>query len=178
MSEATASAAVSAAAPAVVIFGAAVRPDGSPSNALRRRVEAAFAFAQAHPEALFVPTGGVGRHGPAEALVMAGLLRAAGVPGARIRIEPTAGDTLASVRAVRRLLDGWPGPVWVATDAYHMPRCVLLMRLAGLRARACPPPPGPASRRLWRRWRWRLREVPAVPYDAVLMLWHRAARRL
>jgi uncharacterized SAM-binding protein YcdF (DUF218 family) len=164
--------------PAIVIFGAAVRPDGTPSNALRRRVAAALAFAEAYPRALFIPTGGVGRHGPAEALVMAELLRAAGVDEACIRVEPTAGDTLASVRAAVRVLHGWRGPVWVATDAYHLPRCVLLLRLAGLPARACPPPPGPASRNLWRRWRWRLREVPAVPYDALLVLWHRAARRL
>ena len=65
--------------PAIVIFGAAVRPGGRPSGALRRRVEAALAFGARHPDALYVPTGGLGDHPPAEAEVMAALLRAAGV---------------------------------------------------------------------------------------------------
>jgi hypothetical protein len=28
-----------------------------------------------------------------------------------------------------------------------------------------------------RRWFWRLREMPAIPYDAALMLWERARGR-
>jgi len=168
--------------PAIVIFGAAVRPDGRPSRALRRRVAAAAWFGRAlaarGETPLFVPTGGVGRHGPAEASVMAGLLRALGVPDAAILTEPTATDTLASVRAVRRLLAGRAGPVYAASSCYHLPRCVLLLRLAGLDARAGAAPPGPAAHDPWRRWRWRLREIPAVPYDALLLLALRLAGRL
>lgn len=166
--------------PAIIIFGAAVRPGGHPSGALRRRVEAALAFGTAHPEALYVPTGGLGDHPPAEADVMVSLLRAAGVPGHRILAEPTGTDTVSSVMQVRRLLREarHRGPVFAATSAYHLPRCVLLLRLAGLPARACPPPPGPAATSWRTRWRWRLREIPAVPWDAALVLWLRAIRRL
>ncbi len=167
-----------AGAPAIVIFGAAVRADGRPSRTLRRRVVAAAAFARRFPGALFVPTGGVGRHGDAEAVVMARLLRSLGVADAAIRIEPTGTDTLSSVRAVARLLRGRPGPVYAATSAYHLPRCVLLLRLAGLPARRCPPPPVPAARSLAMRWFWRLREVPALPWDAGLLLAARLCRRL
>jgi uncharacterized SAM-binding protein YcdF (DUF218 family) len=160
--------------PAIVIFGAAVRPDGSPSNALRRRVVAAAAFGRGLDDPLFVPSGGVGRYGPAEAEVMAHLLRELGVAERAILPEPTATDTLATVLAVARLLRGRPAPVYAATDTYHLPRCLVLMRLAGLPARACPPPPGPAARNLCRRWFWRLREIPALPYDTGLLL----ARRI
>ena len=156
--------------PAIVIFGAAVRPGGTPSTALRRRVEAAFSCGRHMPDVLYVPTGGVGRHGPAEAEVMAGLLRAMGVPEQAILREPTGTDTLSSVRAVTKLLRGRRAPVYAATSAYHLPRCVLLLRLAGLPARACPPPTGPAARSLRRRWYWRLREGLALPFDAVLLL--------
>ena len=69
---------------AIVIFGAAVRPDGSPSPTLRRRVEAAAAFGAGLPAPLYVPTGGKGRHGPAESAVMEALLREHGVPPERI----------------------------------------------------------------------------------------------
>ena len=156
--------------PAIVIFGAAVRPDGTPSTALRRRVESAVTCGRLLSEVLYVPTGGIGRYGPAEADVMAGLLRSLGVADSAILPEPTGTDTLSSVRAVTRLLRGRRAPVYAASSAYHLPRCLLLLRLAGLPARPCPAPPGPAPRRLTLRWYWRIREGLALPIDAVAML--------
>jgi hypothetical protein len=50
----------------------------------------------------------------------------------------------------------------------------VLLWLAGVRARACPPPPVQAATSQWVRWYWRLRETPALPYDALLMVWLRA----
>ena len=165
---------------AIVIFGAAVRPDGGPSNTLRRRVESAAALGLRHPEALFVPSGAVGRHGPSEASVMAGLLAGFGIPPDRILLDETGTDTLSSVRAVRRLLLplGTGLPVYAATSAYHLPRCVMLLRMAGLRARPCPPPASPAALRLRTRWFWRLRECAALPWDAAVMLALKAQGRI
>ena len=164
---------------AIVIFGAAVRADGSPSTALLRRVEAAAAFGRLLDAPLYVPTGAAGRHGPPEAAVMADLLHGLGVPDACIVGDETATDTLSSVRAVARLLRarGHRGPVYAASHAYHLPRCLVLLWLAGLFARACPPPAGPASRHWCKRWYWRLREVPALPYDAALLIGLRLAGR-
>lgn len=164
-----------AAPPAIIIFGAAVRPDGSPSNALRNRVEAAARAGEAmDPRPLYIPTGAVGRHGPAEAAVMARLLGAAGVPATRIVEEPTATDTLSSVRACAAILRArrHEGAVFAVSNAYHLPRCRLLLRLAGWPAGGIAPP-GPASRHWRRRWFWRLREGLAMPYDLGLMAWHR-----
>jgi len=165
---------------AIVVFGAAVRADGAPSVALRRRVEAAAAFGRRLVAPLFVPTGAAGQFGPPEAVVMADLLRGLGVPDERIVPELTGTDTVSSVRAVKRLLAarGHRGPVYAASNAYHLPRCVVLLWLAGLPARACPPPRGPASRSLRKRWYWRLREVPALPFDAMLMIGLRLGGRL
>jgi vancomycin permeability regulator SanA len=164
--------------PVVVIMGAAVRPDGRPSRALADRVAAALAWGEAQPvPPLYVPTGAVGRHGPAESAVMAQLLREAGVPAARIRQEPTGTDTLSSVIACVRLMHDQAGVLRVATHRYHLPRTLLLFRLAGRPARGVPPPRGPASRAGLARWRWRLREVPALPYDALLMAWVRLRGR-
>lgn len=161
----------------IIIFGAAVRPDGSPSPALRRRVEAALRFGTTRPDAVYLPTGAKGRFGEAECRVMAAQLRDAGVPAAAILEEPSGTDTFSSVLACRALLRGLghAGPVHAATSRYHLPRCLLLLRLAGVPAR--PVPIGPSGGdRASRRWFWRLREVPAIPYDAALMLWHRARR--
>ncbi len=167
--------------PAIIILGAAVRPDGTPSRALRERVQAARAWGERQsPPALYIPTGGIGRHGPAESEVMARLLRDAGIPDTRITQDPTATDTLESVLACIRLLRAMnhQGEVRIATHRYHLPRSLTLFRLAGVKARAVPPPAGPAATGQQRRWFWRLREIPALPYDAALVLWERVRRRL
>jgi uncharacterized SAM-binding protein YcdF (DUF218 family) len=156
----------------IVIFGAAVRPDGRASQTLRYRVEAAARFGARFARPLFIPTGAQGRHGAAEATVMARLLLDLGFPAEAIHEERTGTDTLSSVRAVARMVAG-QSPIYACTSAYHLPRCLLLLRLAGVRARACPPPPVPAATSQWLRWYWRLRETPALPYDALLMLWLR-----
>ena len=99
---------------------------------------------------------------------MAALLRESGVPGDQIQLEETGTDTLSSVRAIRQLLreSHRIAHVKVATSPYHQPRCLLLLYLFGIAARPCPFPTR-CSRTPWtRRWFWRLREIPAIPYDA------------
>ena len=119
-----------------------------------------------------MPTGAVGRHGPSEASIMAAMLRGLGVAADHIQLEETATDTLSSAVACARLLAGRPGPVRLASSGYHLPRCLMLMRMAGVSATACrPPPPGK-----W-VWYWRLREGAALPYDAVAMGFHRLVGR-
>lgn len=150
----------------VVIFGCGVLPGGRPSATLRARVEAAFRCGGR--EARYLPTGAIGRNPPSEAQVMAGLLRELGVPAAQITLEETATDTLDSAVACARLLAGERGPVRVASSGYHLPRCRLLLRMAGVRNTACPSPPRPR----W-AWYWRLRECAALPYDVILMAMRR-----
>ena len=81
---------------------------------------------------------------------MAGLLEELGVPRARILLEETGTSTLSSVRAVRRMRQAHRlrGRVYAATSFYHLPRCLMLLRLADIAARACPPAgvPGVARR--------------------------------
>jgi uncharacterized SAM-binding protein YcdF (DUF218 family) len=164
----------------IVIFGAAVRPDGTPSPTLRHRVAAAARFGARFAWPLFIPTGAKGLHGDAEAAVMARELMQAGFPAATIRTEESGTDTLSSARAVARMIRAIEpaARVHACTSAYHLPRCLVLLRLAGIRARACPPPAVPAATRRSLRWFWRLRETPALPYDAMLMLWLRATGRV
>lgn len=172
----------------IVIFGAAVRPDGTPSQTLRYRVDAAARFGARFARPLFIPTGAKGRHGEAEATVMARQLIDAGVAPGSIHTEETGTDTLSSVRAVVQMIrGGLPAggqptgaqlKIYACTSAYHLPRCLLLLRLAGVKARPCPPPKVPAATSHWRRWFWRLRETPALPYDALLMLWLRVMGRV
>jgi uncharacterized SAM-binding protein YcdF (DUF218 family) len=149
-----------------------VRRDGRPSGALRRRVEAAAAFGARFADPLYVPTGGVGRFGPSEASVMARLLVERGVTPANIVLEETGTDTLSSARAVAAVLRHREisAPVFAASSLYHLARCLLLLRLLGIRAHAAAPPIVPAASRWWLRCYWWLREVPALPYDVALAL--------
>ncbi|WP_395370554.1 YdcF family protein [Komagataeibacter diospyri] len=160
----------------VVIFGAKLKPDGMPTRTLRLRVAAAHAFGGQWGKVVYVPTGGPSLpSGRREAAVMAGMLRGRGVPSDAIMMEDAAPDTLASVIRCTRLLRrrGYVGPVGVASSAYHLPRCLLLMRMMGWQVVRVPPPDAPAAQRLGRRWFWRLREGAALPWDGLLLAWYR-----
>ena len=154
----------------IVIFGAAVRSDGRPSATLRRRVEAAAAFGARFAAPVFLPTGGVGRFGPSEASVMRTLLLVLGVPAGRIVLEESGTDTLSSARAVAGLLHarGPQAPVFAASSGYHLARCVLLLRIFRVKARAAGPPWVGAGSGWLARVYWWARECAALPYDALL----------
>lgn len=102
---------------------------------------------------------------------MASRLRAAGVPSTRILLEETGTDTLSSARAVVALAHARGGnvPVYAVSSPYHLPRCVLLLRLLGVPARAGRAR-GFAGLPWWQQIYWWLRELPALPYDAALAL--------
>ncbi len=158
----------------IIIFGAAMWPGGVPSPTLKRRVEAALRFGRTLDAPIYLPTGGVGRHGPSEASVMAAMLAAAGVSADSIIMEDTALDTTDSIFACRRLLGGRNGPVYACSSRYHLPRCVLLLRLAGVPARACPPLPEAENPGV-RLFRWG-REAAAIIYDFFVVLAQRSNR--
>jgi uncharacterized SAM-binding protein YcdF (DUF218 family) len=147
---------------------------------LRDRVAGALRLGATCARPLFIPTGGQGRYGRPEAVLMAALLADGGVPPEQILIEDSATDTLSSVRAVRRMLGRLDASahVYLATSDFHLPRCLTLFRLAGLPARPCPAIRAQAAGSSWRRWYWRLREIPALPYDALLAIWLRLCGRL
>ncbi|MDT7950105.1 MAG: YdcF family protein [Acetobacteraceae bacterium] len=164
--------------PVVIIFGAAVRAGGQPSGALRARVAAALETGRALDDPIYMPTGGQGRFGRPEAVVMGDALVAGGVRREDIQLEPTGRNTMRSALACAALLRGNGRPAYVATSAYHMPRCVLLLRLAGVRARPGRTTGMAASKRWSKRWFWRLRELPAVPIDSMLLVaWRLRQRR-
>jgi hypothetical protein len=156
---------------------------------MRRRVALALAVARGLPRVTFVPIGGEGRHGPAEALVMAKLLEQHGVDSAAIHPVPEGATTIHSLAAC------WPylrrcsqaGGAWlvhVCTDAYHVRRCRLILRIWGLESVApiidggrldAAASAGPSPRRL--AW-MTLRDWLALCEDVPLALLWRLQRRL
>lgn len=162
----------------IVILGAAVRPDGSASPALHRRIAGGFALAAAHPEAAIFCSGAVGRHGPSEASIMAARLIELGVAPSRLVLDEESRDTLQTVLAATRLIAerDLPGAI-VCTDSYHSPRARLIFTLLGVPSLDGSVGAGPRQMG-WGSWlRMRLREAPAIPYDGVLALTKRRALR-
>ncbi|THD77483.1 MAG: YdcF family protein [Phenylobacterium sp.] len=162
--------------PVIVVFGAAVRADGTPSPSLARRIGYAAQAAQAHPDAPILCSGGSDGRGPSEASVMAETLVRRGVATSRLVLDEASLDTLQSVIAAARFVrrHGLDGCI-VCSDRYHIPRIRLLLGALGVASA-----PGPlASGRAgvgWRPWAWmRLREAAAIPYDLAIVLVRRRA---
>ncbi len=157
----------------MVVFGAAVRPDGTPSATLARRVGYAAAVAENDPRVDLFLSGGVGRFPPSEASVMARLLAGTLHPD-RLIEDDESDDTLQTVRAAARFAHAHGyREILSCTDAYHQPRVTMLFRLWGLRSR-----PVRLPRRGPRRLAWRMiaREGAAIPYDLVAGLYARSRR--
>lgn len=162
----------------VIVFGAGVRSDGSASGTLQHRIDGAIAWAKRDPSAMIMPTGGVGEHGPSEAVVVRRALLAAGIKPSRIVLEPTGRDTLESVRRCDALLRkrGDYRRVVVCTSTYHQLRCAMLFRLLGYTAVLAD-----VSNRLDGLPRISyakavLKEAIATPYDGVILLLRRRQR--
>ena len=166
--------------PILVIMGAAVWSGGRASNAMRRRVEGALTSAGGNRNALFLPSGGVGKHPPSEARVMADLLLQAGVAEANILLDDTSTDTMSSVRNCARILRALPdfGEVLICSDVYHIPRCRWLFHLYGIQSRAGQVESGRDANTALRWTYYCLREVVALPWDTLLVLMSRIGTSL
>lgn len=155
--------------PVALILGAAVWPEG-PSPTLRRRTETAARLWQAGEVSAVVCCGGLGRHPPAEAVVMRDLLRGLGLPEAAILIEDRSTTTAENVAFALPLLRArGESAVIVVTDWYHAPRARLTARRMGLVAQSRSP--GLRGVRPLAQVRLALREVPAL-----VLYWWRLPR--
>jgi uncharacterized SAM-binding protein YcdF (DUF218 family) len=162
---------------AIVIFGAAVRPDGRPSPSLARRIGYGLQAAQGWPAAPILCSGGVGKAGPSEASVMAARLAAGGVDAGRLVLDEASRDTLQSVLAAARFVrDRGLSPCVVVSDRYHIPRIRLLLGALGVATTPGPLAPGRGGAPLPHWTRMRLREALAIPYDLGIVFTRR--RRL
>lgn len=154
-----------------VIMGAAVWTGGKPSKAMHRRVQGAVEAARQSPTALFLASGGLGKHPPTEAVAIHDLLLERGISEQRILMECCSRSTLASIINSARIIQSLEtvGRVFTCTDTYHQPRCLLLFRLMGIEAEYSPIPSGRSSTGLLRWVYFYCREAVAIPVDSVYL---------
>jgi len=157
--------------PLIVIFGAAVRPDGQPSEALLRRIGYGLEAAHEHLDAPILCSGGVVHPGPSEASIMVERLSQMGVDPARLILDEASQSTLQNVAAARAQAERGGHPyVVVCSDGYHLPRIRLLLHLHGVESRPGPFRRGPAGAPV-RGWLgMSLREGLAIPHNLAVML--------
>lgn len=146
--------------PVAVVLGAKVWTGGAPSPALRRRAERAARLWHDGQVAAVLACGGRGSHGPTEAEAICAVLRAAGVPEAALYREARSTTTEDNLRFATPILRDIGAPsIIVVSDAYHLPRALLVARRQGWPARGASPPLSGASLRVFLRGV--LREIPA-----------------
>lgn len=127
-----------------IVLGAAVRPDGSASPALRRRAElAARLFVQGKVD-MIIASGGVPQAGICEADLIAEICEKAGVPRSVITKERASGNTLENIINSKALLPA-QARITLVSDRYHRLRAGLIAREAGLRVDHRSPPLDGAS---------------------------------
>ena len=153
---------------AIVVLGAAVGAGGGASAALRRRVAEGVRRLEAGQAPVLLLSGGKGDGRPAEARVMAGLARAAGVAEERLVLETDSRSTLENARHSVRLMRarGWSSAL-VVTDTVHLPRALLAFRAAGIEAHGAAAKGGARDEPAW-TWPYHLAR------EALALLWYAA----
>ena len=120
----------------IIVLGARVRPDGTLSDSLRYRCEAALeAWREGLAPAIIVCGAQGGDEPMPEAVAMRGWLAAQGVPEANIVLEDASFNTEQNLENAKALMDerGWKSAVVVTSD-YHLQRALWLARDAGIEA--------------------------------------------
>ncbi|WP_127104189.1 YdcF family protein [Pararhodobacter zhoushanensis] len=138
-----------------VVLGAAVWAGSEPSPTLRRRVDCAVGLYHDGRVAAILGCGGVGRHRPSEAAVMARLCLEAGVPETAVLLEDQSTSTRENLVNAQQILRALGiSDVVVVSDPYHLPRARLIARQLGMRITTAAPP--------WHQIgpRQRLRHIP------------------
>lgn len=118
--------------PVAIVLGAGLRPDGSPSTYLRRRLDAARELYEAGKVEVILVSGDNSRESYDEPTAMLDWLVANGVPTDRVVRDFAGFDTHDTCVRAREVF-GVTGAV-VLTQDYHLPRALFSCHQAGIDA--------------------------------------------
>ncbi len=145
---------------AIVVFGAGVRADGAPSQALYDRVMTACRLYHEQRADLLIFSGGPGPGNVHETSAMMALAIAQGVPESAIAIDTDGLDTQATARNTARLMQARKIAKAIAVShGYHLPRVKLAFRQQGVEVYTVP---AEQSRTLAAMPVYVAREIPAL----------------
>ena len=121
----------------VVVLGCQAVPDGHPSLMLRGRINAAYDYLTAHPDALCVASGGQNGSEPiSEAQCIRDTLVSMGIAPERILPEDRSRSTEENLRFTAEIIrqQGLNPRVAIASDNFHQLRASVWARRCGLEA--------------------------------------------
>lgn len=119
----------------VVVLGCQVFPDGHPSLMLRGRINAAYDYLTAHPDALCIASGGQNGSEPiSEAQCIRDTLVSMGIAPERILLEDQSASTEENLAFSAALLreKGLSTDVAIASDNSHQLRAAIWAQRSGL----------------------------------------------
>ena len=117
----------------IVVLGAQIRPDGSPSGVLQYRLEAAYTYLQDNPRTRCIVSGGQGPNEPcSEADGMADYLESRGIAAERIMREDRSLNTQQNIQNSMAFLDAEADRVGIVTNDFHIFRATRIAQKAGI----------------------------------------------
>ena len=117
---------------ALVVLGAGLRPDGTPSEALAYRLDAALDYLEDNPDTVCVVSGGQGLgESRTEAGAMYDYLLEHGLEAARVTREDRSTSTAENVRNSAGLLEP-DSSVGIVTNDFHLYRALRIAEKNGL----------------------------------------------
>lgn len=119
-------------ADAGLVLGTTVELDGRPSTRLQARLDKTLELYRAGYFPKVITSGGLGKEGYDEALVMRDYLVAHGIPSDRVIVDNQGNTTFLSARNMQRIAreQQWHS-VFVVTQYFHVPRARLALERFG-----------------------------------------------
>ena len=124
--------AAEASADCVLVLGAGLQPDGSPSPMLSERIKTGVRLYKAGAAPKLLMSGDNGTRGHDEVNAMKDAALVAGVPSADVFMDHAGFSTYDSMYRARDIFGA--EKVVVVTQAYHLPRALWIARRMGLEA--------------------------------------------
>jgi vancomycin permeability regulator SanA len=115
---------------AAVVLGNRVEPNGKPSERLKARLDRALYLYQRQEVSQVLVSGGLGKEGHEEAVVMARYLVTQGVPRASVLLDLEGNTTWDTAMNARALLKP-DEPLIVVSSYFHLTRTKLAFQKAG-----------------------------------------------
>ncbi len=147
---------------AALVLGTRVERDGSPSDALQKRLDRAVELHKAGTVRLIIASGATGAEGFDESAVMRDYLIKHGVPAEQIVADPNGVDTFASAKNARAIADQQGiRSITAISQYYHLPRARLALRRFGF-----------ADVRSAHAYRFSIRDLYTCPREALAIVYY------
>ena len=113
----------------IIVLGAQVLNDGSPSVILLTRLEKTLAYLNEHPGTICIVTGGKGKNEPiTEALAMKKYLLSKGITESRIITENNSSNTSENISNSMKIIDLKNKNIGIVTNDFHVYRAIKIAK--------------------------------------------------